>query len=66
MPGSNGTFYTFDYHYRRESDGKPFRIWGLTSAVTLYALYVAFGFTVPGMDWEIYLRGTSPSTGSKL
>lgn len=61
MPGSNGQFHSFDYDYRRESDSKPFRIWGLTSAVALYALFVAFGFTTPGLNWDIYLRA-----GAKL
>ena len=44
---------SFEWHFKRDSDGKEFRIYGLTGAIILYLLIHAFDYPLKSIDTGI-------------
>ena len=49
---SFGKWISVEWNYKRPSDGKMFRIWGLTGSILLRVLYVAFDFRPKNPKFE--------------
>jgi coenzyme A diphosphatase NUDT7 len=61
---TGSSFLWYEWLFARESDGKTFRIYGLTAAITLYVLYIAFQKSIAGVDFSIYTTRVRKGTGA--